>query len=147
MSLPVNTFKACAPQHDVQSVLSHIVPDALPKELYNRLSPVLFQNTGSTEFQELQRRLCRQQWRDVEFALRVKSAVLLGNRLAQQAVSADHFTIVNTVLPPSIREHPANHNQMIAKFIKSVRIPARLGRSRIRLGLQFFIKNTKPQFL
>jgi hypothetical protein len=108
-------------------VLSHIVPDALPKEFDDGLGPVLFKNTRPSKLQKLQIWFCCEQWRNIEFILRVKSAVLLGNRLAQQAVSANHFTIVNAELPAFTPGRPVDNNQMIAKFIKAIRIPARLG--------------------
>jgi hypothetical protein len=59
----INSFKAGTAQHDVQPMVPHIIPDALPKKLNHRLCPVLFQDTGSSKLQKFQRGFCRQQWR------------------------------------------------------------------------------------
>ena len=123
--------------------------DAVPQQLDRALVAILGEHAGAAELEELQLGVAADQRIDVEFVRRVEAAELLRQRLAQQAVGADHrragiervavalFAILGVI----------DDQQVVADRVVGVDVAARQQPRRVRDRRALSIENPVAQLL
>ena len=142
--LGVGAVEAGAADHHVELVLQHIGPDAVPQQLDRALVAVGRQHAGAAELEELQVAVARDQPADVEFARGVEAAMLLGQRLAQQPIGADHRRPVARM---PVARGMIEHQQVIADRVIGIDVAPREQPAGIGNGRAFLIEHAVAQFL
>src|SRR5690348_4630985 len=83
-------LKAGAAKHDIAMILQDVCVNSVPEQFDRAFVAIGREHARTAELEELKIVVARDQRADVELAGRVKSAILFGQRLAQQPVGADH---------------------------------------------------------
>jgi hypothetical protein len=91
--------------------------------------------------------VCRNDRRNIEFALGVKAAIYFGHVLAQQPIGSDELAVFEHERIFRRVRIISDNDEMIAEAVEPVLVHAVCGGQRIGLGAQFFIEDPKPQTL
>src|SRR5262249_40885602 len=134
----IGALKAGASEHYVAPVLQEVSMYAMPQKLDSALVSIRGEHTGTPEFKKLKIVVARDQGSNVEFAGRVKTAIIFGQRLPQQPVCADHGRPVQRV---AIACGVIQYQQMVADCVVAIDIPPCEQPPRVRNGCALLIKH------
>ena len=117
----ISTFQACTAEHHIEVMGTHVVPDTLPEQLDDRLDPVGLEHAGPSEFEKAKLAVKGQQWRDIEFASGIESALPFGDCLPQQAVCSNQFTFSERDWIGSGGAAGPDDHEMVTNVIKAIK--------------------------
>src|SRR4249919_1812855 len=142
--LRISAVDARASEHHIAMVLQNVCVDTVPEKFDGALVAVRRKHAGTAKLEELQTVMTRDESADVKLASGVESTILLGKRLAQQSISADHGRSVQRT---TVMRSMINHEQVVAYRVVAIDIAPRENSGRARNRGPLLIKNLVANFL